>query len=130
MAKYKGSRSEYEFSLDQTKKVFHAQASGSFSVEDGNSFINDYKNLTKSLPANTYSLIINAPELKPSSPEVAEMLGSLLKMYIDVPFKSRYLVTKGNTITMMQFKRLGGSIPGWTESVEYVNEFEEVLKKV
>lgn len=130
MAKYQGKLSTYELTVDKVNKVFHAQASGFFSVEDGASFLNDYDELTKSLPANTYTLIINAPELKPSSPEVAEMLGTLLSKYMSVPFKARYLVTKGKVITINQFKRLGGKIPGWTESVQYVNDYEEALSKI
>jgi len=130
MAKYQGKRSTYELTVDNTKKVFHAQASGFFSIEDGNSFMTDYDVLTKSLKSNTYTLIIDAPELQPSSPEVAAMLGGLLQKYMDVPFKTRYLITKGNSIAIMQFKRLGKSIPGWTESVQYVDEVTDAMNKI
>lgn len=130
MAKYQGKLSTYELTTDSIKKVFHAEASGFFSVEDGQSFIKDYDQITKSLPANTYTLIIDAPELKPSSPEVALLLGTLLQKYMDVPFKARYLVTKGSVITQQQFKRIGKDIPGWTESVQYVENYEDALNAV
>lgn len=130
MAKYQGERSEFEFIVNESKKVFQAQASGSFSVEDGKAFQKEYDNLTRSLSANTYTLIINAPELKPSTPDVAEMLGTLLQKYMSVPFKARYLVTKGNPVTMMQFKRLGSAVEGWTDSVQYVNDLEDAMKNL
>lgn len=130
MAKYQGKRSIYELTVDEGKKIFHAQASGFFDVEDGESFLKDYTATTKPLRADMYHLVIDAPELQPSSPQVAEMLGVLLQKYMEVPFKSRFLVTNGNPVTMMQFKRLGKSIPGWTEGVQYVDSFEEAHNKL
>ncbi len=130
MAKYQGKLSTYDLSTDTVNKVFHAEASGFFSVEDGQSFLKDYDQVTKPLPANTYTLIIDAPELKPSSPEVAALLGTLLQKYMEVPFKARYLVTKGSVITLQQFKRIGKDIPGWTESVQYVDNYEDALKAI
>jgi hypothetical protein len=130
MAKYQGKRSTYELTVDNTKKIFHAQASGFFSIEDGNSFMSDYDALAKPLKPNTYTLIIDAPELQPSSPEVAAMLGGLLQKYMDIPFKTRYLVTKGNTVAIMQFKRLGKAITGWTESIQYVDELSDAMHKI
>ena len=128
MAQYQGKLSTYELTANPVNKVFHAEASGFFSIEDGQSFLRDYDQETKLLPANTYTLIIDAPELKPSSPEVAALLGTLLQKYMEVPFKARFLVTKGSVITLQQFKRIGKDIPGWTESVQYVDNYEDALK--
>lgn len=127
MKKYQGKNSSYQFEVDELKKVFHAEAAGFFSEEDGASFLKDYLEITKTFPAKEYALIIDAPELKPSSPEVAKMLGGLLEKYMEVPFKKRFLVTKGNAITSSQFKRLGKEVPGWTESVKYVDDYNEAL---
>lgn len=130
MAKYQGKNASYELKLDKSKKIFHAQASGFFSVEDGTSFLKDYDQITKTFPAKDYTLIVDAAELKPSTPEVADMLGTLLKRYMEVPFKSRFLITKGSAVTISQFKRLGKTISGWTESVQYVDDFNEALQKI
>lgn len=130
MPKYQGKNCSYEMTVDRDKKVFLAQASGFFSVEDGESFLKDYDQVTKAFPAKDYTLIINAPELKPSSPEVAGMLKILLEKYIAVPFKARYLVTKGSAVTISQFKRLGAQVPGWTESVQYVDDVNDALKQI
>jgi hypothetical protein len=130
MAMYQGRRSTYDLTIDDNKKIFHAQASGFFDVEDGESFMKEYDRLTKPLQPNTMSLIINAPELQPSSPQVAQMLGVLLQKYIEVPFKARFFVTNGNPVTQMQFNRLGKSIPGWTEGVQYVDDYAEALSKI
>jgi hypothetical protein len=126
MKKYQGKRCSYELTVDTDKKVFHAQASGFFSLEDGASFLKDYDEITKSLQENVYTLIIDAPELKPSSTEVAAVLGALLQRYMDVPFHKRYMITKGNLVTIMQFKRLGSQVSGWTESVQYVDNIEDI----
>lgn len=130
MAKYQSKSSTFELTVDTNKKIFHAEASGFFSVEDGQAFLKDYDQTTKPLPANTYTLVIDAPELKPSSPDVAALLGALLQKYMDVPFKARYLVTKGSVITLQQFKRLGKEISGWTESVQYVDNYEDALAAI
>lgn len=130
MGKYQGKNATYEFSVDNNKKIFHAQASGFFAVEDGTSFLSEYNQITKTFPSNEYSLIIDAAELKPSSPEVANMLGTLLQRYMEVPFRKRFLITKGNPVTQSQFSRLGKTISGWTESVQYVNDFNEAVKKI
>lgn len=129
MASYQGRRSTYDLTVDNVKHIFHAQASGFFDEADGTSFLKDYTEITSKFPKDTYTLIIDAPRLLPSSPDVAQMLGVLLQKYMDVPFKKRFLITEGNTITMIQFKRLGSSIPGWTESVQYVDTLEEALNK-
>lgn len=130
MKKYQGKNSTYEMKVDSVRKFFHAQASGFFSAEDGASFLKDYETITKTFPAKDYALIIDAPELKPSSPEVAEMLGTLLSKYMSVPFKSRFLITKGNIVAISQFKRLGNAIPGWTESIQYVDDLNEAMQKI
>lgn len=46
--------------------------------------------------------------------------------YMEVPFTRRFLLTQGSAVTMSQFKRLGGQIPGWKESIEYVKDTNEV----
>ncbi len=130
MKKYQGKNSSYQFDVDNVKKVFHAQAAGFFTEEDGESFLKDYNEATKTFPSKDYALVIDAPELKPSSPEVAKMLGVLLQRYMEVPFKKRFLVTKGNIITISKFKRLGKEIPGWTESVQYVDNFSDALERI
>ncbi|MBE6053252.1 MAG: hypothetical protein E7212_04935 [Clostridium sartagoforme] len=130
MKKYQGKNSSYELSVDNVKKIFHAEASGFFSVEDGESFLKDYDEITKTFPARDYALIIDAPDLKPSSTEVAKLLGGLLNKYMEVPFKKRFLVTKGNIITISQFKRLGNDVAGWTESVKYVDTYNDALNSI
>lgn len=130
MKKYQGTNSNYQLEVDNTKKVFHAQAAGFFTEKDGESFLKDYNDITKTFSSKDYTLVIDAPELKPSSPEVAKMLGVLLQRYMEVPFKKRFLVTKGNVITMSQFKRLGKEISGWTESVQYVDNFNDALNNI
>ena len=129
MAKYEKNKANYEMNVDRVNKVLHLKAEGFFNEEDGKSFLEDYDRTVQTFSTKEYALVINVPDLKPSGSKVAEMLGTLLQRYMSVPFRKRYLVTKGNTITVMQFKRLGQRIPGWTEGVEYVNDYETALHK-
>lgn len=130
MAMYEKNNVKYDMVIDKVKKVFHLSASGFFGADDGNSFINDYNRLVRTFPANEYNLVIDVCELKPTSPEVGELLGALLVRYMEVPFAKRFLLTQGSAVTMMQFKRLGGNISGWTESVQYVKDINEVYSNI
>lgn len=129
MIQYSKQNATYEMDVDSANKVLHLKAAGFFGEADGGSFLKDYDAIVETFPTKDYTLIIDAPDLKPSSPKVADMLGVLLEKYMTVPFKKRLLVTEGNSIAIMQFKRLGASIPGWTESVEYVNKYSDALAK-
>ena len=44
--------------------------------------------------------------------------------------ESIYETKNINIITISQFKRLGKEIPGWTESVQYVDNFSDVLERI
>lgn len=129
MVKYENENATYEMNADPVNKVLQLKATGFFGEEDGSSFLKDYDAIVKTFSAKDYVLILDGMELKPSSPKVAGMLGVLLEKYMTVPFKKRIFVTKGNAITIMQLKRLGSSIPGWNEGVEYVDTYPEALIK-
>lgn len=130
MVKYQNGNAYYEMNVDSVKKVFHLRATGFFAEEDGVSYLNDYDKTVKTFPTKDYALIIDGSQLKPSSPQVAEALGTLLEKYMKIPFKKRFLVTEGNAIAIAQFKRLGGQIPGWNESVQYVNTVNDAMKNI
>ncbi|KNF08629.1 hypothetical protein CLPU_6c01150 [Gottschalkia purinilytica] len=124
MIKYENANVTYTMDLNNVKKYIHLQATGFFTEEDGKSFINDYNKIVKTFSTNDYKLIIDASELKASTPQVADILEVLLRRYIEVPFKQRYLVSKSIT-TKSQFRRLGSQIPGW--DVEYVDDAKSLL---
>lgn len=129
--KYENKNTRYEMKMDKVNKLFYASASGFFTEEDGKLFTKDYDKITKTFNTKDYSLVIDASnDLKPSSPKVAELLVVQLDRYMSVPFKKRFLITKGNVITISQFKRLGKNVKGWAESVEYVNDINEVKQKL
>ncbi len=130
MSKYQGKNSSYQFEVDKIKKVFHAQAAGFFSEEEGKAFLKDYDEIAKKIPTKDYALIIDAADLKPSSTDVAKVLFEVLKRYMEVHFKKRFLITKGNLITVSQFKRLGKDVPGWTESIIYVDDYNDALNNL
>ncbi|QUH30718.1 hypothetical protein [Vallitalea guaymasensis] len=128
---YENGSARYTMEVNETEKFVHLSASGFYKEEDGDSFINAYNKLVGSMNTNNYVLVINlSNDLKPSSPPVADKLTDLMKRYIEVPFKRRFLLTEGNIITISQFKRLGKQIPGWDEGIEYADNMQEVKSKL
>ncbi len=124
---YEKGKVKYDMTTDNGEKTFHLYAEGFFTEEDGQSFIYDYNRLVKTFSTKDYKLIIDVSGLKPSTPKVGELLQSLLARYIEVPFKKRYLITGGNPITVSQCKRLGSSIPGWEQSIEYIATIDNAI---
>ncbi|MCT4542154.1 MAG: hypothetical protein N4A63_01285 [Vallitalea sp.] len=124
---YENGNAKYNMEVNKIEKTLHLSASGFFQEEDGHSFINDYNKLVKTFNPNNFVLIIDlSNDLKPSTPAVAKELEELMVRYIEVPFRRRFLLTKGNVITLSQFKRLGRQIPGWDEGIEYADHLQDV----
>ena len=122
MISFDNGKVSYTMDLNNQKKYLHLKACGFFSVEDGQSFLNDYNKIVKTFSTSSYNLIIDASDLKASGAGSAELLGKLLHRYIEVPFNKRYLVAD-NPVTKSQFRRLGEQVPGWdVESIESLSK--------
>ncbi|MCX7709433.1 MAG: hypothetical protein N2484_06235 [Clostridia bacterium] len=119
----------YKMEVDAVKKVFLIVAEGFFTMEEGQKFTADYQTKTNSFKPQEYTLIVDAKEIKPSSPEVAQALQAVMGMYIEVPFKKRFVIKLDSTIAQSQVQRLGKALPGF-DLLEFVDSIDEALKKI
>ncbi|GAA0176614.1 hypothetical protein SH2C18_00020 [Clostridium sediminicola] len=115
---------KYEMIVDHNKKVFIAFAEGFFSMEQGERFCKEFIQKSNALPANEYNLIVDAGGVKPSTKEVAEALNNAIKLYIEGPFKKRFVVKLSDFIGQSQFVRLGKTRPGF-DKLTFVSSKDE-----
>lgn len=123
---------KYEMLVEKDKKVFRAYAEGFFTMEDGENFVKDF--IQKSKGLSDYNLIVDGKGVKPSNPEVADALKNALKLYIQTPFKARYIVKQDSAVGIMQSRRLVKSVTkdlGVDENViQYVESKEDAYSKI
>jgi len=114
----------YKMEVDPVKKVFYIYAAGFFSMEEGTRFIAEYMEKTGTISPNQYNLIVDSKEVKPSAPDVANALQELMKLYMNVPFKKRFIVKLDSAIGMSQVNRLSKEIPGF-DTIVFVDSSEQ-----
>ncbi|WP_426350582.1 hypothetical protein ACPWSR_04880 [Alloiococcus sp. CFN-8] len=120
----------YEITINPVKKEVYAFAEGFFTLEEANSFIADFKSKTSNINTSGYNLIVNTKELKTCTPEVAAKLADVMAMYIENPYKGRYIVKLESVVTQSQVNRLGKSIPGFIENVVFVDDENEARRLI
>lgn len=123
----------FSMDLDPGKKVMIAFAEGLFDVDKGVEFCNAFMETAKRASQfKDYSLIVDVKGVKPTSPEVQEALGQALALYAskDFVFKKRFMTKLTSAITQSQVVRLSGNIPGFSETIEFVNTKEEALAQL
>lgn len=119
----------FKMEADNAKHVFLVVAGGFFTMEEGGKFVEEYQRKIASFKPEDYTLIVDAKEVKASSPEVADALQSAMVMYISVPFKKRFMVKLASTVAQSQVVRLGKSIPNF-DLIEFVDTVEDAIKKI
>jgi hypothetical protein len=118
----------YKFDINTSKKLFHITAEGMFDNEMGEAYLRDYKkNLSKINPSE-YVLLVDSRKQITINPQTSELLGETLKMYMDAPFKKRYVVKIDSVIAMSQVKRLAG--PEFSQKIELVDTPEEIINRL
>lgn len=119
----------YRMEVKNMNKTFFILAEGFFTMEEGQEFASEYQTKVNSIEPQEFTLIVDAKGVKPSSPEVADALQKVMGMYINVPFKKRFMVNLDSSIAQSQVQRLGKSIPGF-DLIEFVDSSEEAFKKI
>lgn len=119
----------YRMEVNNSNKTFFILAEGFFTMEEGQKFAGEYQTKVSSINPPEFTLIVDAKGVKPSSPEVAEALQSVMGMYINVPFKKRFMVKLDSSIAQSQVQRLGKSIPGF-DLIEFTDSSEEAFIKL
>jgi hypothetical protein len=123
----------FSMSLDPAKKVMVAFAEGLFDMEKGTAFCNDFlETAKKASQFKDYSLIVDVKGVKPTSPEVQEALGQAMALYAskDFTFKKRFMTKLTSAITQSQVARLAKGIPGFSETVTFVDTKEDALAQL
>ncbi len=119
----------YRMEVNTANKTFYIFAEGFFTMEEGQKYAGEYQTKVSSFKPEEYNLIVDAKGVKPSSPEVAEALQSVMGLYINVPFKKRFMVKLESSIAQGQVQRLGKSLPGF-DLIEFVDTSDEALRKI
>lgn len=115
----------FKITIDEVKKIFDVKAEGFLSMKEAMEFVNDFIKKAKMVPTSNYTLIIDTRELQAGTPEVAENMKNVMRMYIDTPFKNRYAYKLERGIAQMQVERIGRTQKGF-EKIKFINNKFEI----
>lgn len=118
----------YTFDINTTKKLFYVTTEGMFDIDKAEAYIRDFSANLKKINPSEYVFLIDSRKQITSKPEVGEVLSNALKLYMDTPFKKRYIVKLGSVIAMSQVKRLGGS--QFSQKIDLVDTPEEIINSL
>jgi len=96
----------FKIQIDSSKKVFKVEASGFLTKDDLVSYIDDFKKNLKNINPSQFALVVDAREQKALAPDAAGLIGDVLKMYSETPFKKRFSVVLDSAVAMSQVKRV------------------------
>lgn len=99
----------FNFSINQAKKVFDVTVAGSFNETDAVNFINQYKAKTATFKPTEYIIDLDCTELNVTTQDVVPMLEQCYKMYQESGFSKVTFKIKENTILKMQLNRVARS---------------------
>ncbi|WP_040213095.1 hypothetical protein [Clostridium polynesiense] len=119
----------FEIKIDSGKKVFYAFAEGFFNMDEAKKFEQEFLAKAKSVNTSEYSLLINTKDLKPSSPEVADNMSNIIKMYLETPFKKRIALKVEFVLAQMQIERIGKAIPNFN-LIKFVKDEKEAYSLI
>lgn len=118
----------YNMEINTAKKLFYVTTEGMFDVAKAEAYIRDFKTNLGKINPSEYVFLIDSRKQITSNPEVGETLSQALKMYMDAPFKKRYIVKLQSVIAMSQVKRLAG--PEFSQKIDLVDTPEEVINSL
>ncbi|WML52255.1 hypothetical protein RCG17_23175 [Neobacillus sp. PS3-12] len=96
----------FNFRINQSKKVFDVTVAGSFNETDALNFINQYKTRTATIKPTEYIIDLDCTELNVTNPDVVPMLEQCYKMYRESGFSKVSFKIKKNPILKMQLSRI------------------------
>ncbi len=115
---------KFEMRVDKNKKVFEAHAEGFFTMEQGLAFCKAFEDSAKECSrTGDYTLIVDAAQVKPSTPEVSEALGQALGLYASpkFKFKERKMKKLSSKIAQIQVERLADKTPNFKENITFID---------
>jgi hypothetical protein len=99
----------YRINLDVINKIICIEVSGSMTLDEIHSSINDFSDLVSKFQQRQYSMLILAQRLDPISQDNLPVFQCLIELALT--WAERIAVVNGNrTITKMQLKRIESDI--------------------
>lgn len=83
---------EFKFIVDPIRRRVKIVSSGRYNAIKAHEYIIKYKQVVASIDPTQYDFVIDAHRQEKCTGEVAELLKTALKMYMDTPWKSRTYV--------------------------------------
>lgn len=114
----------YKINVNSLQKRFEVNASGMFKKEEAIAFLDELEEKIKTINPKEYTLVINAKDQKPSTPNVVPLQEKSIKLYVSTPFAKRYSIVIDSAITNNQIKRLGKE--ELLENITFIQSIEEV----
>lgn len=117
----------YKFEVDERKKVFSVYGTGLFTVKECEDFIKEFRTKTKTFNSNGFALVLDCKDVVTNTQDVAPYMVEMAKMYIEVPFKKRFMVVPKSAVATMQLKRVAKD--DFYSQVSLVTSKEEALEQ-
>ncbi len=114
----------YRLDVDRSNKRFTVILSGFWTLEEGTRYLDDYQEQVSSFDPREYVLMIDARDIKTSTPEVANLFQKALQLFVQDPFKNRFMTKLRHVMAQLQIARLGQAIPGF-DTIIFVESLEE-----
>ena len=117
----------YNIEIKQAEKIFLINVSGFIKMDEALNYMEDLKKYMASIPnLKEYHLVINAKEQKTVTPDVQEVLGEAISIYVNTPFKSHHSIALDSITTKSQILRLGSN--NITFKFQFHDTLEEAFK--
>lgn len=95
-----------ELSLNKVTKVVFAKVKGSFTPEDAQYFVTEYKKIVNQIMAKEYELRFDCTELKVNTQDMVPVLKNCFDMYKSDGFKKIVFDCSNNAALKMQCHRV------------------------
>lgn len=110
--------------VNKEAKYIIAHATGSVRELEATTLINQFRDTVTSMDTSDYCLIVDGSGAKPVSTEVTVHMGTVIGLYVNTPFKKRYMIDNGAGIKAKQIERVGG---GDLEGFFVANSVEDAI---
>lgn len=97
---------KFNLKLDRVKKVFHAEAHGSFQPEDATAFVAEYTKVINEINPAEYEFQFDATKLKVSTQDMIPMLSACLELYKQAGYRKIVFDCAGSATLKMQLRRV------------------------
>lgn len=112
----------YKVEINNTKKSFNLTFEGVFTPTEVDAFLKEYQAKISSINSTDYILIANATNISISKQDMLPLMKNCFSLYMQTPFKKRYIVEGSSAVTNMQMKRVSKEINAEFSFIKSENE--------